>query len=95
MERLAWCPTYVLPIQQRKKNWQAIFFHNNIYLLLLLLLLQITSVTITNTVFCYMISITIFISTRYADSVHDVFKLAKKEAVARAVFFGFVSFLAL
>lgn len=42
-----------------------------------------------------MISIIIFISTRYADSVHDVFKLAKKEAVARAVFFGFVSFPAL
>ena len=41
------------------------------------------------------IIIIIFISTRYADSVHDVFKLAKKEAVARAVFFGFVSFLAL
>lgn len=30
---------------------------------------------------------------RYADSVLDVFKLAKKEAVARAIFFGFVSWL--
>ena len=35
----------------------------------------------------------IFTKCRYKDSVEDVFKLAKKEALARAVFFGFVSFL--
>ena len=34
-----------------------------------------------------------FTKCRYTDSVEDVFKLAKKEALARAVFFGFVSFL--
>ena len=37
--------------------------------------------------------ISLIISFRYADSVLDVFKLAKKEAVARAIFFGFVSCL--
>ena len=40
-----------------------------------------------------LILMSLIICFRYADSVLDVFKLAKKEAVARAIFFGFVSCL--